>query len=769
MAQEKDSFTLNIGVDTSSNIRREQSEKNKRKLPKKKGQSKAKRKITNDEDSESDYETYKKLKISNDKSKQTQYVSSLFGHNPEIPSLESKDVSPVCEEVFSNDTFKEFSNVHAFTIKTLEESFGVTKATVVQQLALPVLMSGKDALVRSQTGSGKTLAYAVPIVEALHRVRPKLTRTDGIKAVVVLPTRELALQTYQCFELLVKSFKWLVPGLVVGGEKRKSEKARLRKGINILVGTPGRINDHVSHTQALKLDCVQWLVLDEADRLLDLGYEREITSLVKQLDGQSQERRQTVLLSATLTARVEQLAGLALTAPVRLDASQARDSELVIPQSLSQHYIVTPAKLRLVSLAAFIHWKCQVVREGKMLVFMATQDMVDYHTELLSTVLTDTAEFLRLHGSMTQHERTQVFQTFKAADSGVLLCTEVTPWGDQLGVTPAPTPCPHQQPACCPLIHSFMSLTHSFICNSLTLTLIKMFEKSNSSDDFKCKGAEQSRDIVLGYKEEGCVLISPNVRCGEGEGKPVFSPPPSDTRSRQPHPAPPAPLGSLTLFYDVAARGLDLPSVDWIVQYTSPATPEDYVHRVGRTARVGHTGSAILFLVPSELGFVAQLQDKRLKLKEEQMYECLQSLESLQWEDDHRRSSGMEGAATFLQLRFETAVLEQKNLHNLACKAYVSWVRFYSSYPKEARECFNFKELHLGHFAKSFALRDPPTSIGGVGRPNFKQANQNRSQKVCSLMFFCLADDKLDFDNQSSIYSSTKCPMKRTWNFPQLF
>ncbi|XP_046671153.1 LOW QUALITY PROTEIN: uncharacterized protein LOC124361158 [Homalodisca vitripennis] len=466
MAQEKDSFTLNIGVDTSSNIRREQSEKNKRKLPKKKGQSKAKRKITNDEDSESDYETYKKLKISNDKSKQTQYVSSLFGHNPEIPSLESKDVSPVCEEVFSNDTFKEFSNVHAFTIKTLEESFGVTKATVVQQLALPVLMSGKDALVRSQTGSGKTLAYAVPIVEALHRVRPKLTRTDGIKAVVVLPTRELALQTYQCFELLVKSFKWLVPGLVVGGgEKRKSEKARLRKGINILVGTPGRINDHVSHTQALKLDCVQWLVLDEADRLLDLGYEREITSLVKQLDEQSQERRQTVLLSATLTARVEQLAGLALTAPVRLDASQARDSELVIPQSLSQHYIVTPAKLRLVSLAAFIHWKCQVVREGKMLVFMATQDMVDYHTELLSTVLTDTAEFLRLHGSMTQHERTQVFQTFKAADSGVLLCTiwqEVTPWGDQLGVTPRPHPLPTSA-ACLLPAHSFIHVSHSLI------------------------------------------------------------------------------------------------------------------------------------------------------------------------------------------------------------------------------------------------------------------------------------------------------------------
>lgn len=89
-------------------------------------------------------------------------------------------------------------------VKNLEDSFGVTKLTTVQKLALPVLLSGQDALVRSQTGSGKTLAYAVPIVEALHKRRPKLTRADGIIAVVVLPTRELALQTYECFVKLIK-------------------------------------------------------------------------------------------------------------------------------------------------------------------------------------------------------------------------------------------------------------------------------------------------------------------------------------------------------------------------------------------------------------------------------------------------------------------------------------------------------------------------------------------------------------------------------------
>lgn len=93
---------------------------------------------------------------------------------------------------------------YLFKVKNLDDNFGITKMTTVQKLALPVLMSGADALVRSQTGSGKTLAYAVPIVESLQRVRPKLSRSDGIRAVVVLPTRELALQTYQCFAKLTK-------------------------------------------------------------------------------------------------------------------------------------------------------------------------------------------------------------------------------------------------------------------------------------------------------------------------------------------------------------------------------------------------------------------------------------------------------------------------------------------------------------------------------------------------------------------------------------
>ncbi|PSN52014.1 putative ATP-dependent RNA helicase DDX31 [Blattella germanica] len=354
------------------------------------------------------------------KSENQGVISSLFGRNPEIPSFASRAVKPKSEPVFSTSDFKELT-LHPFTVSNLDQNLGLQKLTTVQQKAIPILLNGSDALVRSQTGSGKTLAYALPIVEQLHSIRPKLTRADGIRAVVVVPTRELALQTYEWFVKIVKPFTWIVPGYLIGGEKRKSEKARLRKGITVLIGTPGRLLDHIQHTKALHLDYVKWLILDEADRLLDMGYEKDIGSFVEELNKQSNGAPyQTVLLSATLTNAVERLAGLTLKSPSFVDAAgEELEDDLVIPQSLKQYYVLTPAKLRLVTLSAVVRWKC---KQSKMLIFCATQDMVDYHTKLLQYGLTG-IEFFKLHGNMTQNERTQVFKTFRAAESGVLLCT----------------------------------------------------------------------------------------------------------------------------------------------------------------------------------------------------------------------------------------------------------------------------------------------------------------------------------------------------------
>ena len=135
-------------------------------------------------------------------------------------------------------------------------------------------------LVNSPTGTGKTLAYAIPIIHDLQALSPPVKRADGPYALIILPTRELVLQSLEVINKLVKPYIWIVPGAVMGGEKKQSEKARLRKGLNVLIGTPGRLLDHVETTKSLGLSRVRWLVLDEADRLLEKGFEETLAKLL---------------------------------------------------------------------------------------------------------------------------------------------------------------------------------------------------------------------------------------------------------------------------------------------------------------------------------------------------------------------------------------------------------------------------------------------------------------------------------------------------------
>ncbi|KAI3372180.1 hypothetical protein L3Q82_007036 [Scortum barcoo] len=217
-------------------------------------------------------------------------TSSLFKHNPEIPEIHSPVVSQLKEKIFTSDSFSDL-NLHPHLVATLNKVLNVSTVTSVQKQTIPVLLSGHDAVVRSQTGSGKTLSYAVPVVQSLQAVQPKVSRSDGPLAIVIVPTREVRpgyspvslrsppqraafmcrknspyQQTFQTFQKLVKPFTWIVPGVLMGGEKRKAEKARLRKGINILVSTPGRLVDHIKHTLSIAFSAVRWLILDEADR-----------------------------------------------------------------------------------------------------------------------------------------------------------------------------------------------------------------------------------------------------------------------------------------------------------------------------------------------------------------------------------------------------------------------------------------------------------------------------------------------------------------------
>lgn len=351
-------------------------------------------------------------------------MSSLFANNANIPVVGQRLVNPVSEKVFTGEGMNSVG-LHDHAVKNLADILHITELTTVQKRTVPVVLTGRDVLVRSQTGSGKTLAYALPIVQKLQEIRPKLSRDDGIQAVIIVPTRELAIQSYELFVKLLKPYQWIVSGYMSGGEKRKTEKARLRKGINILVGTPGRLCDHLLHTESFKLNNVKWLVLDEADRLFELGYEKDVKKIVDALntttpvDGErtnpfakkvestktTTTSIQSLLLSATLTHSVRQLAGLALKNPMFIDTSDVTsedilksntfadnfdeaisDEKLVLPSTVSQTYVLVPPKLRLVTLSGLI--AVESAKPSKILVFLATEQLVEFHHDLMMEALT---------------------------------------------------------------------------------------------------------------------------------------------------------------------------------------------------------------------------------------------------------------------------------------------------------------------------------------------------------------------------------------------
>lgn len=356
-------------------------------------------------------------------------TESLFKDVPEIPNVGQRFVKPLNEIVFTGLPMESIG-LHPHLVKTLADLLGITELTNVQQRAVPVALEHRDILVRSQTGSGKTLAYALPLVQQLQAMRPKITRADGILSLVIVPTRELALQTLEVFTKLLKPFTWIVPTHITGGEKRKSEKARFRKGVNILIGTPGRICDHLLHTESFKLDDVKYLVLDEADRLYECGYEKDVQMIINDLnkdrnpfkkgDDAVKEKAvnsqlQTILLSATLPQSVHQLAGLALKDPLFIDTCDKKNVELpktitvigktqftddaeddataasaeniVIPENITQKYIFVPPKLRMVTLTGLIANETSK-KSAKVLIFMATENLVDYHYDVLVETLT---------------------------------------------------------------------------------------------------------------------------------------------------------------------------------------------------------------------------------------------------------------------------------------------------------------------------------------------------------------------------------------------
>jgi len=359
---------------------------------------------------------------------------------------------------------------------------------------------------------------------------------------------------------------------------------KLGKGINILVATPGRLLDHLQNTKDFLYKNLQCLIIDEADRILDMGFEEEMKQIIKLLP----KKRQTMLFSATPTRKTEDLARISLKKePFYVGVDDKKEKATV--EGLEQGYVVCEPDKRFLLLFTFLKKN----KKRKVMVFLSSCMAVRFYSELLNYI---DLSVMCIHGKQKQTKRTQTFFQFCNAESGILLCT------------------------------------------------------------------------------------------------------------------------------DVAARGLDIPQVDWIIQYDPPDDPKEYIHRVGRTARgEGGRGNALLFLSPQELAFLRYLRQAKVQVNEFQF----------QW-----------NKVANIQPQLEKLISKNFYLHKTAQEGFKAYVRAYASHKQKG--IFDVSKLDLTKVAKSFGFAVAPYvdlqvynsksqqtrpgryNQGGAGYKNKKQMNKTR-------------------------------------------
>ena len=718
------------------------------------------------------------------------------------------DKNKLSKSIFTPTKFSDFSGLNSKLCNVLElpkkeGGLGLEQSTKVQSSVLPLFLKQKNnnnqddteknhqiesveheelkkkkkdqkncnpnsVLMKSQTGSGKTLAFLLPILNDLMSIDPTINREEGTHALILSPTRELCNQICQVAEKVVnKACNHLVCGSVTGGERKKSEKARLRKGIVILVATPGRLLDHLKTTESFTLKQLRWVVLDEADRLLDMGFERTILEILSILRGndnsslniintnngsnemkgktlmqRSSEYRSTtaktttkkkdvcyVMASATLSRAVRRLTGPVMgekekfylvDAEVELvryldwntcDKMRDEDSNSSIvlgntstssrnknrnnnkssdsnndsnsnsnssdntsglsmiggtslgaPAALHQYTMIVSAKWRLSALIAFL----RLHKHEKIMVFMSTCDSVDFHSLLLRDA-TWPIELDPNPREVREKEKQQAYENKMNRDQDQEEAMLLAQQQEQ-----------------------FLKRDNNNN-NAYSNSNHKKFHRNQN------ESLEPLEASFTGLYGPNCMLfrLHGNV--------------PQATRLKVYREFSEAGSGVL-LCTDVAARGLDLPKVDWIVQFDPPCDTSDYVHRAGRTARSGGSGSTILFLLPSEVQYGLVLQHHGLNTVSQSLDNILQQVSShIDGSSSFKNQAEMAGV--ILQRRMETVVMNNRTLTACAKQAFRAYIRAYATHSADTKAIFKIHSLHLGHVAKMFALLDNPKQV----------------------------------------------------------
>ena len=291
-------------------------------------------------------------------------------------------------------------------LKGLAE-MGFVEMTPIQEMAIPVLLEGKDIIGQAQTGTGKTAAFGIPMIENLR------SKAGGVQGLILCPTRELAIQACEELKKMAKHVPGVKVGAIYGGQDIEKQFRLLRGKLSIVVGTPGRVMDHMRRG-TLKLDALQMLVLDEADEMLNMGFREDIETICESIP----KERQTALFSATMADEILEITGKYQKNTLHIHVPQ---EEMTIPL-VKQTYYVVKGREKDTSLCRLIDY----MSPQRALIFCNTKRKVDQLTLILKGK-GYSAE--ALHGDLSQHQRDRVMTLFRNGKLELLLATDVAARG----------------------------------------------------------------------------------------------------------------------------------------------------------------------------------------------------------------------------------------------------------------------------------------------------------------------------------------------------
>ncbi len=302
-----------------------------------------------------------------------------------------------------SNTFKKYNLPSALLGALARMQYDIP--TDIQDQVIPVALTGQDILGSSKTGSGKTAAFSIPVIA-------QLINRPGAKVLVLAPTRELAEQVAGVMSTMASGCKHMRTALLIGGERIEKQLMRLRSHPNIIVGTPGRVEDHLCRG-SLHLNDTAFLVLDEIDRMLDMGFSIQIDKIIKRLPVE----RQTLMFSATLDKNIERLAGSYLRQPARISV-EITENEI---KNIQEEYLYVSETDKF---DALLHQLGE--REGSIIIFVKTQiraDGISYQLQKANY------KVQAIHGGLKQHQRKRVIEDFRNKQYAIIVATDVAARG----------------------------------------------------------------------------------------------------------------------------------------------------------------------------------------------------------------------------------------------------------------------------------------------------------------------------------------------------